>query len=261
MNQWNKTQAVTWQDYKPPSKLSKSELKIHEKYIKKANKVLILGSTIELRDLCYKYNIKPYVVDNKKEVYKEWSKFLKRKGEDHFIHKNWLNMKFDFKFDLILGDLCFQQLTFKQQITLAKIINNLLDKNGVSIQRTWIKDHKPHKDIKKIVEKAKKTSKKYKVTITQAIELGLVNHYYNYKEDCIDSGPEIIKRMKPDFEKGIIPKNIWNHYEGIWKHYKNYNWMYTKKDFTKMIKKHFKIKIKYGKDFYRRLCPIYILRR
>lgn len=261
---WNKHQAATWKDYTPPSKLSDSELKIYEDYIKKYkhSKILILGSTVELRDVCYKHNIIPFVVDNKKEVYRIWTSLIKRKGKDVFINKDWLNMNFKFKFGLILGDLCFQQLTSKKQHLLAKKINFLLDKDGISLQRTWQRDANKEKSITDVVKIGKKASKKYKENLNVAIELGLINYYYDIKSDSTGSGPMIIAKMKKDFDKGHLPKSVYSHFAYIWDPYKNSNYLAKKKDFEKMISKHLKIKkTVYGKDSYRRLCPVYILGR
>jgi hypothetical protein len=259
---WNKKQAATWKDFKPPARLSKSEFKVVEGYVKKLKKdanVLILGSTVELRDLCYKYGIKPYVVDSKREVYEEWSKYLKNKPHDFFVNKDWLDMHFDIKFDLILGDCCFQQLDKRCQKRLYQKMNNLLKEGGKSIQRTWVFDEKNHRDLRKEYLEAKKRVKKFKIPFQTAMYMGIVNSFFYasngslYAQDCI-------KYLKKAVEDGIVPMKVYDTYEPLWRHYKNMNYYSTKEGFTKAIKKYLKIKnIAYGKDFYRKLCPIYIL--
>jgi hypothetical protein len=258
---WNKKQAELWTlHWVPPSRLSDSELKVFESIIKKYNKnskILILGSTIELRELCHKYGITPYIVDYKKEVYTEWSKLLRIKGKECFINKNWLNMNFDFKFDLILGELAFTMLLWNDQIKFSRILANMLKKDGISLQRIWVRSIK-NKNITKMINDAKLNAQRYNISMKSAIFMDMINYYYDEKNDFI-SGPPALKKLNNDFKKGIIPKEIYDLFAPMWKVYKNSNHFPKKEKLDSMLKKHFKIKITYGKDFYRKMCPLYIL--
>ena len=68
---WNAERAKAWHKMKPPSKPSESEINIYRKYfnIKKNQynpRVLILGSTVEFRQLAFELGFSVTVVDYSK---------------------------------------------------------------------------------------------------------------------------------------------------------------------------------------------------
>ncbi|MBW2977815.1 hypothetical protein KY331_03140 [Candidatus Woesearchaeota archaeon] len=263
MKKWTGRQAVGWKDFKPPSRPSKTEVKVFEEAVKKLKKdakVLILGSTVELRGLCYKYGIKPYVVDYNKKVYLNITKTLmKRKGEDFFVEDNWIDMKFPFKFDLILGDLAFLMLPWKKQPKLAKKLHSLLKDNGLAVQRMWNRELK-YKNMKKTLKEGEKLLKKGHY-LQEVYHLPFLNYYYDMKKDCLNP-QQIVKNMKRDMEKGILPKNRGQHFVRILSCYNNPCTMHEKADNEKMLKKHFKVvRVKYGKEIFKNMCPIYFLKK
>lgn len=109
--------ASTWHKIVPPSRPSKSEIEIYRKYLKLARdnskhaicKALILGSTIEFRELTCSEGFHTTIVDISEEYYNEISKelFSPLKNEK-VVFCNWLNMDENLEsesYDVVLGDL------------------------------------------------------------------------------------------------------------------------------------------------------------
>src|SRR3989344_5386642 len=96
--------ADKWKHAAHPARPCKEELQVFEKFIKEHKKVLILGATPELRDLCHKYNLQVSLCDINPVMIKEMSKLIKHKGKERIYIGNWLKIPTDDTFDLILAE-------------------------------------------------------------------------------------------------------------------------------------------------------------
>lgn len=94
---WNNYLAMTWDKYLPLIRPYFEELSVIKTYIQQyiityenKPKVLILGSTPELRDVVYEYGIIPTVVDFSKDNYEGMSLLRRLSGDDKFVEKTGL---------------------------------------------------------------------------------------------------------------------------------------------------------------------------
>ena len=92
---WNNYLAITWDKYLPPIRPYVEECEIFKAYLNifikqngKTPKVLILGSTPELRDVAYSCGIEPVVVDYSKDNYEAMGTLCKVAGNDRFVESN-----------------------------------------------------------------------------------------------------------------------------------------------------------------------------
>src|SRR4030042_5364331 len=99
---WSLDLAKQWEKYKPPSRPTSSEVDIYEKHIKnlpKNSKILLLGSTPEIRDLAAKYKIKIVLCDWSEKICKALELLTKNELKEGFSKQDWRKMKFREKFD------------------------------------------------------------------------------------------------------------------------------------------------------------------
>lgn len=262
---WPIEQTKRWEMQLPPSRPSKSELAVWEKYIKLTNKkrdprILILGSTPEFRDLVHKYKIVPTIVDFSKESYKEMTKLCKRKGEEIFVLSDWRNIDLKEKFDLVMGDLAFTVL-LEDFVDFLPVLESLLKDNGITLQRVFVKypqDKDKYKDLEKIFINYRKL--KNPLHIITALEYPLWLHFYDEKEYTRED--KVIKALVKLFKSGKITKKELMEFckrrkGDTFKVYIPY-----KSFVDKQLKKYFNIvKIEYGQDWFRRYTPIYLLKK
>ncbi|MBN1502105.1 class I SAM-dependent methyltransferase [Candidatus Woesearchaeota archaeon] len=136
-----------WKQVKPPQRPSREELNFMNCYIEKVKsrkkpKVLVLGSTPELRDLALKNNADLISCDLNKEIWIAMKGLMKESGEEAFLHTNWLEIPEDTKFDLILGDGPINMLSAELVNPFFKKVASLLVDNGLSIQRVAVQNKK-----------------------------------------------------------------------------------------------------------------------
>lgn len=135
-----------FQQIKPPLRPSEMDSEFYEKFARKfANKgadMLILGATPELRDIALKNNILPVSCDLEDNIFEAMTRLMKTSGKEEFIHSNWLDLKEDRKFDLIMGDGSLNMLPADYAEVFMKKIYNLLKNNGFFVHRFGITNEK-----------------------------------------------------------------------------------------------------------------------
>ena len=84
---WSLELAKTWKKYRPPSRPSPTEVKVFEKYIKalpKNARILLLGSTPEIRNLAAKYKKNVIVSDWSEDVSKALKLIVRKSAKEEF---------------------------------------------------------------------------------------------------------------------------------------------------------------------------------
>ena len=126
----------------PPITPSKEDMKVIEIYLKKIlknnkePKILILGCTINYRKLFAKYKISVTMVDVNKEMYKMNTSVLKNiKRKEKFVLGNWVDVKLNKKYDLILGDFVVNNIALSERNKFFRNIKKHLKDDGYFITR------------------------------------------------------------------------------------------------------------------------------
>ncbi|MFC1753590.1 class I SAM-dependent methyltransferase [Thermoproteota archaeon] len=139
-----------WEIFASPGRPSEGDVAILERWLKKINakRVLILGSTPELRDLVKKLGCEVYCMDMQLEMLMGMEHFMKSKNKDEvWIKGDWLEspLKDDF-FDAILGDLVLVNIPYKDKPRFLKQITRMLKKDGYWLTKilyrpdNWVKE-------------------------------------------------------------------------------------------------------------------------
>ena len=256
---WDKKLAKEWGKYKPPSRPSSGEIRIYESYIRelpRKSKILIMGSTPELRDLTAKYKIDTTICDWSEDVYRALKLLVKHKAKETFIRGDWREMNFGEKFDMIIGDCSTTVVPYKDLDTVISNVSRNLVPNGLAIQRIWVRHKKEKYSVSKIVKIFKKKPKNMHWYTWMLFTVFL--HYYDTKNESL-SGADIYEKMNKDYKKGRLPKRLLELFSLV-KNHKTPNNVLLKRDLEKMLKMYFRIiKIEYGNDNFRKYAPIYVL--
>ena len=259
---WGEELAREWKRFHPPSRPSKSELTIYERYIKALSKEsvsLLMGSTPDIRDMFAREQKKVYVADWSKHNYNSLKYLMKEKNIENevFVNQDWRSMTFDIKFDFIIGDLALLVLTRKDSIKVIERISSCLKNDAKTIQRMWTRNHtKPH-SLDRIIQSYR--SKPPGEDLFSWLELPLLFHIYDYeKEEC--TAQYCYEVLVEYTKQNKIPKDILEIFEPF-KHLNPPLNIPLKNQFEKSLEAYFNIeKIEYGKDCFAVNAPIYILK-
>src|SRR3989338_8562914 len=165
----------SWDQVPSPIRPSKGDCEIYQDYLgrkKGIERVLILGSTPEVRDLVAKLpKTKIYVADFSHQMLSGMLKFTRHADptKEIWIKDDWLSLFLpERSFDVIIGDLVLQQISPENERAFLKKVNSLLKKDGIFISRFhFISERFQSKTIEEIVKKveAKQRSSNEKVTL------------------------------------------------------------------------------------------------
>lgn len=130
-----------WKYYHCPGKPSKDDLRIVERWLKKlkAKRVLILGSTPQLRDLTAKLKLETTVMDMQMEMLQGMKQYMKRKNvQERIIRSDWLTAPLEEGyFDAVLGDLIMENIPHAHKVPLLKNISRWLKPGGYFITKVF----------------------------------------------------------------------------------------------------------------------------
>ncbi len=124
----------------------KGDLKVYEKFLKlaiknkKISRVLILGATPELRDLCLKHGCETIAVDVSWMMLVSMNEAMEYKddGNNKSLLYDWLKLDKLFRdnsFDAVLADASLNNLKLGYHALMFKILNKLLKPKGRFITR------------------------------------------------------------------------------------------------------------------------------
>lgn len=138
------SQSSEWRYITEPFRPSPEELKYYENFldtVREKKRILLLGSTPELRDLLahYYHVSKVYVCDFSWEMLEEMTKELKSADPDKeiWVKTDWMDTALpQHFFDVIIGDLVFMQFPPDQIREFLKKISVLLSERGIFIVRS-----------------------------------------------------------------------------------------------------------------------------
>ncbi len=154
-----------WEQIVPPWRPSKDEITFWEKKIlelKKQNpelKVLITGSTPEIRDMLQKHDIDTTLLDADESMYKAMSRFVKEENKkEKIVFGNWLEADKLFpndSFDVVMGDEPHCNLAYTDWPLFFKGIHNILKPKGYLLLSTIVSDLSKKLTIDDVLKKYK----------------------------------------------------------------------------------------------------------
>ncbi len=257
---WTEKTAQDWKRYKPPSRPSRSEVKIYDSVFaaKKGSSVLILGSTPELRELAAKYRMNVTVVDWSEDIFKALKLLMKhRNANETFSKQDWLQMKFNEKFDIIVGDCATTVVPYESLETLLGNISRCLNPDGIAVQRIWVRYNTQAYDLSYIGRLFE--NKPEHIHWYTWLLFPVFVHYYDTANERL-SGEEMYQKMLADYEKGNLPKGLLDLFALV-KNHKTPNNVPEKSNLESILNKYFMIaKRGWNRKCFSRNAPIYVLK-
>lgn len=263
---WNKQFALDWGKYPSPVRPG-LEMSVYKKTIEniiKNNpkaKILILGSTPEFRDLLLKFNISPICCDMNPEVHKALKRLMKDKGKEKLIKSDWLKLKTNKEYDLIIGHNVINMIPNKKVDLFIKNVSSCLKKGGYFLDRLELRPLKNEKidpiaGFKKYRKKRiNDSSRLFTMSYPDVVlHIGQKKGYYTPND--------YIKVIKEMFKKETISKKEYGAMIEIVKPSKLKINLPYRNEIEKIFKKYFTIKDKIiisKEAFNPKYWPLYLL--
>lgn len=252
-----------WKNYVGTARPSPSDLKfIKKKILEKGKnvKVLILGATVEYRDLCGKLGIEVTLIDYSRYNYEYLKKEIKHKPKEKFIEGDWLTTVLNKKFDIILADNVINVLRKKNLEKLCLNVCKMLKNDGLFMARTYVRNKDERYTGEEVIKEYRKKEKKDFYTWT------IRNFFisaYNFKEDCITL-KDAWNILMDLYNKKLINKGELDVYKNLSMKNREFKFFIPLIGWLdKTFLKFFKIKeIFYGKEKYLKdQLPLHVLTR
>lgn len=167
---WKKI-AQTWKNFSDNSRPSKQNIKDFERFIlpvlqKDHPKVLVMGSTPELRDMLARHsNVAVTTLDANQEMTKAMTELMTEKTDrEEWVKGDWLDMPFeDNTFDAVVADYIKGNIPFKKQSLLYKQIARVLKPDGIFVERMFSRfPHSKTLNVEDVIEKYSKLDPTYR---------------------------------------------------------------------------------------------------
>lgn len=264
--QWTSSIADQWGLFLPPTRPSLSELCVIEKHLialkqkRKNFRVAILGSTPEYRDLCQTYGIDYACIDYSSKNFRALKAYLCHKDEDfRCIEADWRTMRLEKKFDCFLGDLATTVTPVVDHDRLFSRIRVHCTPGALIFFKTPLRRTNRTQSHAEIF-------RHYRKHLSHLDPFAAVWHEvclsdYDFTEDTM-SCTASLESLAASYRKKIIPRGEFEEFQKRWEVLGDFKMnIPLKTAFLKKILEHFTVaKITSGTDWYRRQCPILILR-
>jgi SAM-dependent methyltransferase len=264
---WKKI-ADDWEQLGATAKPGKEEIELYraisliELSDKQKVNLVILGSTPELRNMCFEFfddKIESVTcVDATEDMFGAMSRLVKFKSpKEKFVHGNWLNLSEYFEkesIDIVYGDHVVSNVGGKE-MNLFSEIKKILKNNGCFISKIHyadttddlIKVAPPREKLQYYALKYKNGEMDLKTAFTQFGLYLLFSSYFlndkneisfSYWGDKIDQLGDQIKISDNKFEK-----EVFDMFKNVWWNWKDVKWtQYEKSEMHKIIEAGFIIK-------------------
>jgi ubiquinone/menaquinone biosynthesis C-methylase UbiE len=267
-----------WHKYSFPFTISLEDIKNYLfiiKRLKNKKKILLLGSSPEIREILSKLGLDVIIADFSLEMISGMMRFSRiDKSKEKWVKVDWLELDKSFKnnyFDIILGDLFLRNIDFILQDECLKKISKLLKKGGYLITRI----HYVNKEIfklssKKIIEsifKEHRYKRVEKKIIEDLITSRLFDKSTDFKNKIVDKKKfaDEIRNYKK-ITKSRKEKLILNNILEKWTPPGNFpqrTWTQrTIQEIDELLSKHFIIRdVKISSDYQdSEFYPIYVVK-
>lgn len=262
--------AYLWTNNVAPSRPSCAELCVYTKYLRylqskitdRKIRLLVLGSTPEFRDWGFDENLDISVVDKSQSYYELISRELRHKNLKETLYiQNWEDMKFETKYDIIIGDLAIGNVNPSLFNKFLQNVNDSLTDEGFFLGKSMIwNENDTIKSPREIVSEYRKSVRIHPYTF--------INHQLGLY--CLDKSSYILNFSNMYNELFLL--YITGELEGeIFEYFQNIGWdtemkfkffAPSQKIFIELVNQYLNfVKFEHTLDYYTKVFPIYIIKR
>ena len=264
---WNKEISHKWTNMTWPNRPSISELAIYTKKLREFEKennreksCLILGSNVEFRDWAYDENLDVSIMQNNEEYHLATYRELRHKEAPYkIIYENWHNIKFNNRFDFIVGDQVVSNLGTTNIDEFLKNVGASLKEGGYFLSKTYLK---PKNYINKSLEDIFKEYNKVKSLNPISFCMFDLTMLCLDKNNFVDFN-KMQHLIENAFKSKLIDEKTYKIFSNIGLSSMNFKFYVPMKDeYENILRKYFVIeRIEYTNDVGADNFPIYILRK
>jgi hypothetical protein len=265
-HEWDHRIAADWEWIIPPSSPSLTELVVFDKYLAslpRAATVLILGSTPELRDLCFFRGLSATVVDYNPDTFRSLGRYLRHPDTARLVVQDWRTMALDTPYDAVIGDLAVNMVSVPEQSLVVKNTATVLKEGGLLIHRAWARHGSKYSrdatTLSSILDEH--NTHRQNANYFYSLALPLIFYYFNEQEQSINV-QDILQGLDSALANGLISADCLYQFKRCWHRYLMPNWIQTAHDAQAMMNQHLAtVSVERGTDFYSEFCPIYVMQR
>ncbi|HLN18885.1 MAG TPA: class I SAM-dependent methyltransferase [Patescibacteria group bacterium] len=220
---WESISFKLWSRIGPPWRPAKKDINFWEKRLNrlaknKKIKVLVLGSTPEIRDMLVKNKINTTLLEANKSMYNAMNRLMKIKStKEKLVIGNWLEANKIFKentFDVVISDEPHCNIDYPKWPSFFSSLYNVLKPGGYLMLATVTYNFSQRQTIKEMLKKYKKNKKYFKDFKNRIWELyhligekGVISKDYKLNFDKLR---ELIKKQAlSQFAPEEVDKCLW----------------------------------------------------
>lgn len=262
---WDQERAQKWRLFMPPARPSKEEVSeysriIDDLSINEQGKLVLFGSTPEIRSLAAYKNKKILCVDINQDVYEELESMKTAQGPELFLCSDWLTVDVPEKSDLILADGSLNMLFPDRHSDFIRKTYNLLKPKGHFIIRVHVLGKKQFDKPEDIFKWYRDHNQDEPVFTATRTHLDML---WADKETGRIEFQKYHRDIQELYYDKVITKEEFDAYDILLKYNKIVLHYVRQNDFESEINKYYEIKsISFGKDYTGyEYHPIYCLSR
>ena len=261
---WDKHIASDWEWVGPPARPSLSELLRFDRHLDclpTHSNAMILGSTVEFRDMCFLHRFDTTVVDYDSETFHILSSHLRHPNTAKLVEQDWREMTFSKAFDIVLGDLALNTLSIPDQRAVIARVAASLKPGGTFIHRTWVRDSLSDALATRRIDELVAEHERMRSNLSYFYSLAMPFLHRSYSEAGNTIDPQrLLGELRKAHEQEIVSSELVEEFEHAWSRYYMPNWIPRSREFEQMLRVHFsELGTDYGEDPYSHCCPIYVL--
>lgn len=268
---WDTAVASDWKWVGPPARPSVSELSVIDSVLRRYprhSRMLILGSTAEFRDLAYEHKFDTTIMDYNPRNYEILRRYMRHPSgepEQTLVEKDWREIDYESRFDIVLGDLALNMVPLSEQQELIGKLTGALTPNGYSVQRVWVRDsakYSPqHTTLEDIICEHRETRAREGYDYFYSLALPLISFFHS--EDRGETQfQHILHQLRIKHEKGEIDDEFMRAFDRPWGRYTMPNRLPSYAELDGWFRqKSNVVDVKHGDDLFSNYCPIYVTQR
>ncbi len=236
MSLWDESHALEWRrSFGPPARPTLAESRVYGSQMTKLNpsaKILLLGSTPEIRDAASRFDLHITVVDFDEKNYKESQSLMGHNAEKEvYVNKNWTEIDFKSEFDLVLSDNILSVVTPSDAKKIIKKVHASLKPGGKWVTRIMLyeigQDFVSPDTLVGEISRCKTKKEMY-----ENLYVPFITYYKNEVGKVILS--EIYDKIKRDVGRGLFPIVCIEVFNSI-RYYDKESYLVERDDFEKFI--------------------------
>jgi hypothetical protein len=242
MRNWDDEHALEWRrSFGPPARPTQKECMLYRRELTRLgreSKVLLLGSTPEIRDQVAELGLQLTVVDFNEKNYRELQALMNADPKSEgYVKQDWADMEFDSEFDFVVGDNVLSVLDLQKAKRIVANVHRALKPKARWVTRVML--YNEGEDfISPDTLNGRIRNCGTKREIYERLYVPFLAYYKNEVGAMV--GRRVYEKMLRDVDKGLFPAFCKEVFLAL-SYYEDENYLVKREEFEKDIGGQFKI--------------------